>query len=97
MVIWYDLISSVSTLLILNSLDLYISSRVHRQVFSLTFVLNFRWTDGTPNDYNLWGENEPNDNYGAEKCVVIYRPGALPGEILLVGLYQLYVYRGLNL
>ena len=31
--------------------------------------LFFSWTDQTPLDYRMWDRNEPNNYFGAERCV----------------------------
>ncbi|XP_070535379.1 macrophage mannose receptor 1-like isoform X1 [Ptychodera flava] len=37
------------------------------------FDRHFRWSDGTPLDYENWHKDEPNDYYGEEGCVHIAR------------------------
>ncbi|XP_005097625.3 macrophage mannose receptor 1 [Aplysia californica] len=32
---------------------------------------SFKWTDGSPLSFVSWGNNEPNDAYGSERCVEI--------------------------
>jgi len=29
----------------------------------------YRWTDGTPLDFEFYAPNEPNDYFGSEKCI----------------------------
>lgn len=34
---------------------------------------NFKWSDGSPLVYDLYRDDEPNDLYGQEDCMEIYK------------------------
>jgi len=53
----------------------------------------FVWQDGTPFDYSNWSEGEPNDNAGAEDCVIFGQRNSPQWNDVYCGVYTAFVCR----
>jgi hypothetical protein len=53
----------------------------------------FHWVDETPFDYSHWAEGEPNNNGGAEHCIVFGQSNSPRWNDVYCGVYTSYICR----